>query len=88
MESTLPNVIESNPNVFEANAYPNPTTSDATLALEIKEEGQFEINLFDMSGRLVRSIYSGALVAGRQNFAVELAQEESGMYILKVISNG
>ncbi len=87
-ESILPNLVEVDPNNFEAKAFPNPTVSDATLAIEIHNTGQFEINLFDMSGRFVQGIYSGELVEGRQNFPIELAQHNSGMYIVKVLSNG
>jgi len=87
-ESILPKVIEVDPYYFEATAFPNPTASDATLALEIHQTGQFEILLYDMSGRMVQSIYSGELVEGRQNFQVELSQENSGMYLVKVLSEG
>jgi hypothetical protein len=87
-ESLLPELIEVDPYYFEAKAFPNPTASDATLALEIHQAGQFEIILYDMSGRMVQSIYSGELLEGRQNFQVELSQENSGMYLVKVLSNG
>ncbi|MFT5819380.1 MAG: hypothetical protein ACI8ZM_000603 [Crocinitomix sp.] len=87
-ESILPEVIDIDPDYFEAKAYPNPTTSDATLALDIHQTGQFEVMLFDMSGRLIQTIYSGEIVEGRQNFQVALAQENSGMYIVKIVSNG
>ncbi|NOQ74172.1 MAG: T9SS type A sorting domain-containing protein [Crocinitomix sp.] len=87
-ESNLPEVTEIDPDYFEAKAYPNPTTSDATIALDIHKAGQFEVVLYDMSGREVQTIYSGELVEGRQNFQVELAKENSGMYIVKVLSNG
>lgn len=86
-ESILPEVIDFDPDYFEAKAFPNPTTGDATLALEIQEAGQFEILVYDLSGRLVQSIYSGELLEGRQNFQVELAQENSGIYLVKILSN-
>ena len=87
-ESILLKVIEVDPCYFEATAFPNPAASDATLALEIHQTGKFEILLYDMSGRMVQSIYSGELVEGRQNFQVELSQENSGMYLVKVLSEG
>jgi hypothetical protein len=87
IETIVPNLVEVVPTYFEAMAFPNPTASDATLALEILETGQFEINLFDLSGRMIQAIYSGELVEGRQNFQVELSQQNSGMYIVRVISN-
>ncbi len=85
-ESLLPEEVIIDPDLFEATVYPNPTTTDAKLALDIADVGQFEILLFDMRGKLIRSIYSGELVEGRQNFEIELFNEQSGMYILKVIS--
>lgn len=85
-ESILPEVIEIDPDFFEAKAYPNPTMNDATLALDVHVEGQFDILLFDMTGSLVQNVYSGILEEGRQNFPIELAQQQSGMYIIKVVS--
>lgn len=71
---------------FDATVFPNPTKVDATLALNIAVEGQFEIELFNMSGQLIRTVHSGQLSVGRQNFQIELAQENSGMYIVRVVS--
>jgi hypothetical protein len=85
-ESILPTNVVADPTYFEAIAFPNPTKNDATLSLDIYETGQFEINLFDMSGRMVRAVYAGELVDGRQSFPIELAQENSGMYIVQVLS--
>jgi hypothetical protein len=59
VEATIPDSVESilaepilaNPDLFEAKAFPNPTQGQSTVALEIKEAGQFDILMYDMNGR-------------------------------------
>lgn len=83
--STLPE-IDNSPVPFESLVYPNPTNNLSTLALDIKEESQFEILLYSMSGQLVRQIHSGLLSPGRQTFEIDLQDQNSGVYLIKVQS--
>lgn len=85
-ESILPESLMIDPDFFEINSYPNPTNDNATLSIEVKFEGQFDIKLYDMNGRLIRDMYVGELVAGRQMFPINLDAEQSGIYIVNVIS--
>jgi hypothetical protein len=87
-ESTLAEPIEIDPKYFEATAYPNPTQMNSTIALDISEEGQFDIMMYDINGQLVNNIHSGNLSNGRQQFEVEMSHLNAGMYIVKVISQG
>lgn len=72
---------------FTATAYPNPTQINSTLALEVKTAGQFDIGLFDLSGRLVTAVYRGVIEKGRRNFTVNLDEQPAGMYLIKITSN-
>jgi Secretion system C-terminal sorting domain len=90
---SIQNVAISNPitvssGVFGGKIYPNPTTDNSTLALEIETEGQFEIMLYNMNGQLVTNIHSGHLVVGRQTFDLNMEDFTPGMYLVKVISQG
>lgn len=84
----LPTPIESDTRIFEAKAFPNPTLNNSTIALDIELEGQFEISMYNMSGQLIQKIYSGKLSEGRQQFEANLSGQGSGMYIIKIISQG
>ncbi len=81
-------VIE-NPNSmshFAASAYPNPTPDQSTLRITIKDEARFSIQLYDMNGRLIESVFTGNLVAGTREFRINLDSYQSGIYLIKIIS--
>lgn len=86
--SILPDPINTDARIFEATAYPNPTQGFTTIALDIEQEGQFDILLYNMNGQLVKNIHSGILSEGRKQFEFDLTDKNSGMYIVKVISKG
>ncbi len=85
-ETSLPEPIVADPDFFEAKAYPNPTKGDATLELDIERKGQFEIEIFDMTGGVIDKIHTGELEEGRQRFDLALSHLPSGMYFVRVLS--
>lgn len=87
-DTLLADPIENNLHAFEATAFPNPTQGMSTIAIEVEKEGQFEVVMYNMAGQLVTSLHSGHLYIGRQTFEVDMSDFNSGMYIVKVISQG
>ena len=85
-ETTLPDEITIDPDLFEAKAFPNPTQGFSTLAIDIEKEGQFDIVMYNMNGQQIRNIHSGILLEGRQTFDLDLSEMNSGMYLIQVIS--
>lgn len=73
---------------FEATAFPNPTQNQSTIAIDVEEEGMFDVMMYDMNGSLIRNIHSGELLQGRQQFEVDMYDLNSGIYIVKIISQG
>ena len=84
-ESTLPTPVE--PILFTSKVFPNPSKGFSTLEIEIEEEDFFQIDVYNTSGILVRNIHSGELSSGRQRFELDLSQESSGMYLVRVVSS-
>ena len=87
-ESTLANPIFTDPDVFVAKAYPNPTQLNSTIELQVENEGQFDIVMYNMNGQMIHNIHSGVLTEGVQRFEIDMQSLNSGMYIVKVISQG
>lgn len=58
-------------------AGPNPVRDGATIALRLANAGDVRLRVFDVRGRLVRSLQSGWLPAGRHDFAWD-ARDEGG----------
>jgi hypothetical protein len=48
-----------------AEAYPNPFNPRVTLAVEAPHAGHLTVSVYDAAGRLVRTIFDGAVPAGR-----------------------
>ncbi len=86
--SILADPIHIDSRIFEATAYPNPTQGLSTIALDIEQEGQFDVVLYNMNGQLVQTIHSGVLQEGRKQFECDLSDKNSGLYIVKINSQG
>lgn len=81
--------VVENPNSmshFTASAYPNPTRGLSTLRINIQEDARFSIQLYDINGRLIESIYTGNLIVGTSEFRINLDAYQSGIYVIKIIS--
>lgn len=83
--TTLPEKIE-NTVKFTSNVYPNPTHSNATVAIEVEIDGQFDVQLYNSAGNLIQIIHQGELVKGRQQFNIDLSGQAMGMYFVRILS--
>jgi len=62
-------VDDGEPPVFRiTGAYPNPFGPLTTIALSIPRDGAVTVDVVDVNGRLVRTLWQGALGAGAHNF--------------------
>ncbi|MFP4470125.1 MAG: YCF48-related protein [Bacteroidales bacterium] len=60
--------------------YPNPTNERTHIFLEMNEVRQVNISLFDMTGKLVKKIYSGIIDVGNHTFPLTTSDLSSGIY--------
>ncbi|MBI1183354.1 Omp28-related outer membrane protein [bacterium] len=70
------------------NVYPNPFQNETHLAIELEQNTELSVNVYDGLGRIVKSIISKEYGAGSHNLTINTADLENGIYILKVESNG
>jgi hypothetical protein len=69
------------------NLYPNPTTGAVTLSLNIETPGEYTIEVFDISGRMVyQETETG--YAEMINKSLDLSGLEKGVYFVKVKTDG
>jgi hypothetical protein len=85
-ESILAEQVIIDPYLFEAKTYPNPTIGNATVELDIEINGNFTIQLFDLSGKLITEVFNGHLDEGRQSFQIDLYDYQTGMYFVSIQS--
>jgi PKD repeat protein len=72
--------------LYNVNLFPNPTNNKATLILESNEiMPNTTIDLYDLSGRLVKNIYYGQMVKGKNEFEISHPQNEQfGLFVVKI----
>ncbi len=81
----LPAEISLSPN------YPNPFNPSTTIKVSLPEDMSVQLNVYDIRGRLVKSLYHGNLVGGIYSFSWNGTddhggQMSSGIYLLELRS--
>jgi hypothetical protein len=71
----------------ELNVFPNPFRDVATVQIYATESGQASVEVFDLNGKLVQSLFSGVLEAGSsRTFKLNGDHLSSGMYIVRLVT--
>ncbi len=80
---------EELPNEFTVSpAYPNPFNPSITIPLSLNVRANVELTLFDVTGRIVATIFKGELGAGKHSLNYQApATLAAGVYLLRA-SNG
>ncbi len=69
--------------------YPNPSLGNASLEFQtVMAHDRVSIELYDMMGRLVETVYSGKLPPGIQRHSVGSSNPSAGAYIVAVTLDG
>jgi hypothetical protein len=66
--------------------YPNPTSGNATIALQLDALSTVDIRLFDITGKLVKVVAKNQVLSGNQNISV--SNLKNGMYLVKTVIDG
>ena len=73
---------------FEFSLSPNPMIGDAALNLVTAMEDDYAINILDITGKQVFTVFTGQLAAGDHRFDIDVAQIGSaGIYFVSVEGN-
>ena len=85
----LVSIEDESPSTAESFAlhpnYPNPFQGSTTITYSLKEASQVSLNLYDVSGRLVRPLLSGSTnAAGSHSIRLDAGTLPSGTYIYKL----
>jgi hypothetical protein len=84
-------IYESNqiPTVFALHQnYPNPFNPTTTFKYELPKESKVVLSIFDMNGRLVKTIVNQTQSAGYYSIQWDAAQHSSGVYIYRIRADG
>ena len=70
------------------NIYPNPFNPSTNISFAVPIDAHVEISIYDINGRLVKSLVNNVLSAGYYEIEWNASNESSGVYILKMQSEG
>jgi len=79
-----PNLAE----VFNLSVYPNPVSDKSTIKFTTEGNQGVEIELLDLSGRKIQTIYNGSSLNGQNEIEFYKANQAAGTYIIKLKING
>ncbi len=79
--------VNDSPSLFaKLNAFPNPATGIATVAITTTEDMAADLSLFDINGKRILVMHNGELKAGEHHFEINLSDLPSGIYAYKLTS--
>ena len=81
-------VSSSTPDYFHLRKpYPNPFNNTLTIPIDIAKEEFVRVDIFDISGRKVETIFNDVLYSGSYELIWDSAFNASGMYIVRTTIN-
>lgn len=64
--------------------YPNPFNPSTTIPVSISEFQKVKVDIYDITGRLVQSVFNGNLPSGNYALPVNLERYASGVYLYRL----
>ncbi len=68
--------------------YPNPFNPLTSIAIEVLQDSEFNIRVYDLVGKEVQQIFQGPLSAGQHLFEFDGTNLPSGIYFLEAVNQG
>jgi hypothetical protein len=63
--------------------YPNPAKSMTTIPIHLQNAGMVSLELFDMTGRFIKTLYKGILPQGKSSIDISVSGLGKGIYLYK-----
>jgi hypothetical protein len=78
---------------FNLTAYPNPFNPSTRIGFYLAQGGQVDLNIYDLRGRMVRSLLSGPVTAGEHSLVWDGCDKDernlaAGVYIVGIQAAG
>ena len=87
-DSHLSAPVAALPVEYPFSVYPNPFNIEATVFLTLPEAGPVTLELFDVQGRLLRTLFSGTHARGELRQPIQGSAFASGRYFVSVRTPG
>lgn len=67
---------------------PNPATDEAQAQFSLVKSGLVQLDLLDMTGRLVQRVHSGNMAVGTQRVELPVRSLQAGLYFIRLQQSG
>ena len=78
--SSLVHTQDLNSLNLEINLNPNPFKTISNLVFELENQGKYNIDIYSTSGKLIQTLFSGALSEGSHDFKIDGTNWSQGVY--------
>jgi len=72
------------PSALSLSSYPNPFNAVARLSFELPVSGSVSLKVYDVTGRLAATVFSGPMTAGKHELALDGSRLASGVYFARL----
>jgi hypothetical protein len=80
--------FRSHPSSFSLSAYPNPFNPSTTISFSLPRGGNVDLKVFDVTGRVVRTLADGRVDAGEHRQGFDGSVLPSGVYLVRMNAQG
>ena len=81
-------ISENQSPITEANVFPNPATrKEVAFTFSSDKILSAKFNLYDMQGKLIKEVYEGTVVKGKNHFSIDTRTLSNGVYTLNVVTS-
>jgi hypothetical protein len=67
-------------------SFPNPFSSSCTVCYQLTEASQVNLSVFDLSGRLIKTLVDEVVPAGMYSEYLNASGLSSGMYLIRLVA--
>jgi len=78
-------VNDSSPGLLQN--FPNPVTDRTTICFSVRDEGRVQLQLLDLSGKIIRTFLDEVTKPGKYHISVEVPDIDSGIYLYRLLTN-
>ena len=68
--------------------FPNPFSVSSIITFELPQAGHVRLDVYDISGRLVETAYSGMTAAGEHSVQLDGSSLAAGVYLVRLAADG
>lgn len=77
--------IEEYSSTAAMNIFPNPSSGQSTVSLDVKQKGDFELLVWDVNGKhILKEIDLGSLTEGKKEIELDLSSFSNGIYVVEL----